>query len=515
MNTVSSIDASASKLSLFRLPRLLQITPIALYLVIVLLFFPRFSQDMSVDGVSYVEIARLYLTGTWQEAVNGFWSPLISWLLTPLFGYGLSPDTAFKIITINSGLLALVANGALVAHCVRNRKLALIVQCASAVMFASFAMLVCSPDILGLAFSLLFIVSLINCLQTKRKVWILASGSFLTAAYFAKTFFLPFGICLSLLFPLVGFALHRSLYKLRHDISNAILICCIAIVLAMPWAVAIKAKYGEWTIGTAGKANFSRVINQVSTSRVIAPKTGISPFQDPTRFALSSHPEIDLRTIILNLSRNLAGLVSRTLRHYPLVVVSIILAFVTLHHSRRLYWRNPLVLGLPVLVLWCAYSSVCAFVPQQAYVWLGDIFFLVIMAVGLEQSGAVRLCRNRFARATISLFILLMWTIYPIAEMMVRNAQGVSEKESGISLKQFVEGKIVASDSLAGQSLVACFWASAKYRGQYPDNLYLENIEDADYYLRWNEHSDMPQGFKRVTSINVALGPVEVWERAR
>jgi hypothetical protein len=281
----------------------------------------------------------------------------------------------------------------------------------------------------------------------------------------------------------------------------------------MPWFVAMESKYGEWTIGTAGKANFSRVMGQVSATRLIAPKTAISPFQDPTRLALSSKTEIQFRTIILNLERNLSGLASRTLRHYPLVVVSIMLMLVTLHHSRRLYWRNPLVLGLPVLVLWCAYSVVCAFVPQQAYVWLGDILLLVIMAVGLEQSGSVRLCRTRFALTTITFFILLLWTAYPIAEMMVRNAQGVSEKESGISLKQYVKDKIVASDSLAGQSLVACFWAQAKYRGQYPDGLYLENIENADYFLRWNEHSNMPQGFKRVANINVALGLVEVWER--
>ena len=504
-----------SKLSSFTLSRLLQIVPVALYFIIVLLFFSRFSQDMSIDGVSYVEIARLYLTGNWQEAVNGFWSPLISWLLIPLLGCDLSPDIAIKIITISSGLLALVANGALVAHCVRNRRLGLIVQCAAAVMFASFAMLVCGPDIIGLAFSLLFIVSLINCLQTKRKVWILASGAFLTASYFAKTFFLPFGIFLALLFPLVGFTLHRSLPKLREDFISSIFICCIAVVLAMPWFVAMESKYGEWTIGTAGKANFSKVVTRVSTSRVVTPKIGISPFQDGTRYALSLHTEIDFRIMIFNLSRNLAGLASRTLRHYPLVVISIMLALITLHHSRRLYWRNPLVLGLSVLVLWSSYSAVCDFIPQQSYVWLGDILLLVIMAVGLEQSGAIRLCRNRFTSITITLFILLLWISYPIAEMMVRNAQGVSEKESGISLKQYVEGKVVASDSLAGQSLVACFWAQAKYRGQYPDELYIENIINADYFLRWNKLSNVPQGFKRVTSIRVALGPVEVWERAR
>jgi hypothetical protein len=135
------------------------------------------------------------------------------------------------------------------------------------------------------------------------------------------------------------------------------------------------------------------------------------------------------------------------------------------------------------------------------------------MAIGLEQSGALRLCRDRFARATVVLLLVLFWISYPIAEMMVRHAQGASQKESGISLQQYVEGKIVTSDSLSNETLVASFWASAKYRGQYPDDLYLDNIDDADYFLRWNKRANIPKNFNRVASLNVDLGPVEVWER--
>jgi hypothetical protein len=469
---------------------------------------------MSVDGVSYVEIARFYLNGQLHEAVNGFWSPLISWLIVPLLACKLSPDIAFKIITISAGLIALIANGALVAHCVKNRNLSLIVQCAAAIMIASFALLICTPDILGLAFSLLFILALINSLRTKRTLWIFIAGMFLTISYFAKTFFLPFGICMTLLFPSAGFVLHHSLNRFSDDIKNSILICCIAAILAMPWLIALHAKYDEWTIGTAGKLNFSLVVKQENTTRLIASKTEISPFQDPTRFALSNHTEKNYHNVINNLSRNLSSLTIRTVRHYPLAVVSIMLMLITFLNSRNAYWKNPLVLALPILVLWIAYSVACAFVPQQAYIWLGDILLLVIMAVGLEQSGAIRRCHNRFALAIITLFILLLWTSYPIAEIMVRNEQGVAEKESGISLKQYLkEGKMVTSDSLFNQSVVACFWASAKYRGLYPDNLYIDNINNADYFLRWNKFSNVPQGFKLFESTDLALGPVEIWKR--
>jgi hypothetical protein len=502
-------------LALFKLPLLLRITPFLLYIVVVALFLPRFAQDMSVDGVSYIGIARHYLAGEWGEAVNGFWSPLISWLLALLLGCGLSPDIAFKTITISSGLLALFANGLLVAHCIRNRKLGLIVQCSAAVMLASFAMIVCTPDIVGLAFFLLYVGTLIKCLSTQRKLWAVTSGVILLVTYFAKTFFFPFGVCIAFLYPTVGFFLYRSRQKLSRDISSAVLICCVAVVLGTPWVIAIKAKYDSWTIGTAGRSNFNRVMNSGTRTQVLPPKTAISPFEDPTLGALSSHTAVHFGTIVNNLARNFTGITSRTLRHYPLLIVGVMLAIVTLHYSRRLYWRNPLAIGLAVVVLWCSYSAVCAFVPQQAYTWAGDIFILIITAVGIEQSGVIRLCRKQYAITALTLIFTLMWTGYPVAEMLVRKAQGVAEKKAGTSLRKYVEGKLVVSDSLFNENLVACFWALAKYRGQYPNELYLENIGDADFFLRWNEHSHVPQGFRRITSVDVDLGRVEVWERAR
>ena len=36
---------------------------------------------MNADGVSYIEVAEAYLRGDWHSAINGYWSPLYSWIL--------------------------------------------------------------------------------------------------------------------------------------------------------------------------------------------------------------------------------------------------------------------------------------------------------------------------------------------------------------------------------------------------------------------------------------------------
>jgi len=47
-----------------------------------------------VDGLCYLEMARAYLRHDWHTAINGYWSPLYSWLLA--FGMAVTnpkPDT--------------------------------------------------------------------------------------------------------------------------------------------------------------------------------------------------------------------------------------------------------------------------------------------------------------------------------------------------------------------------------------------------------------------------------------
>src|SRR4029450_1438848 len=41
-------------------------------------------QDMTPDGISYLDIADAYMRRDWHTAINSVWSPLYSWLLGPI-----------------------------------------------------------------------------------------------------------------------------------------------------------------------------------------------------------------------------------------------------------------------------------------------------------------------------------------------------------------------------------------------------------------------------------------------
>src|SRR5579863_2263928 len=54
-------------------------------IVVVLGFLQAWSHRLQIshDGVGYLDVADNYARGAWSAAINGYWSPLYSWLLAP------------------------------------------------------------------------------------------------------------------------------------------------------------------------------------------------------------------------------------------------------------------------------------------------------------------------------------------------------------------------------------------------------------------------------------------------
>jgi hypothetical protein len=59
------------------------------------------------DSFQYIQLAHHYSEGRWSEAVNGYWSPLIPWLLTPFIKSGIASVELFKILQLSIALVAL------------------------------------------------------------------------------------------------------------------------------------------------------------------------------------------------------------------------------------------------------------------------------------------------------------------------------------------------------------------------------------------------------------------------
>lgn len=67
-----------------------------------------YQYQLNPDGVSYLSIAQKYVHGDFADAINGYWGPLYSWLLTPLLAVGTFPLLAAKIGSLAIGLVTLI-----------------------------------------------------------------------------------------------------------------------------------------------------------------------------------------------------------------------------------------------------------------------------------------------------------------------------------------------------------------------------------------------------------------------
>ncbi len=81
------------------------ITILIVYSILALLLLKFFQYKIAGDEISYINIAHAYASGHWQNAINGYWSPLYSWLMVPfLIIFGFKPIYGVYISKILSVL---------------------------------------------------------------------------------------------------------------------------------------------------------------------------------------------------------------------------------------------------------------------------------------------------------------------------------------------------------------------------------------------------------------------------
>ena len=213
---------------------------------------PCFHQ-INFDGLSYVGIARHLHDGDFHASVNGFHSPLLSWLIAAASFLGSSDYVHIgKAINIGAFLLTLALLYVLTEKLWNSRLAASVVV----LMFtlgrglAPFAISLITPDFLFAALTLGYFILLFRCLRDERwQDWFFL-GCVHGLAFLAKGFALPWlAVC-----TLVALASAGQPWKRR--IAHLGVAALIPVMVAAGWGAVLHSKYGVFTTGTQFKANF-------------------------------------------------------------------------------------------------------------------------------------------------------------------------------------------------------------------------------------------------------------------
>jgi hypothetical protein len=259
---------------------------------------------MQPDGMSYVDVADAYLRGDWDMAINAYWSPLYSWMLS--LAFLLLRPSAFWEFAVVHGVNYLIfiwtmgcfhfLLGNLIQY--RRQLSAQDVQAAVfhlpdwsiwAVGYAIFLWAVntlwpisfVSPDMLMGSFVFLACAVILRIrMGYSHLQCFVALGAILGLGYLAKAAMFP----LAIVFLGVAFL---SVGDFRKGFFSILVAGFAYVVVSAPFITALSVKKGSFTFGESGAMNFGWSVSPSGGSASKYPRQARRLSEDPTIYEFS------------------------------------------------------------------------------------------------------------------------------------------------------------------------------------------------------------------------------------
>ncbi|MFA0848215.1 MAG: glycosyltransferase family 39 protein, partial [Methanobacterium formicicum] len=124
---------------------------ILFYLSLSFVLLGHYLHVFNDDSISYLTIANEYEDGNFSAAINGYWSPLFSWLMVPFFIFSssvLGDLIAARLISVIIGLFTLMGVYLLINNLGFDRKTMIATLFVMIPVVLSFVFFLLTPDLL-------------------------------------------------------------------------------------------------------------------------------------------------------------------------------------------------------------------------------------------------------------------------------------------------------------------------------------------------------------------------------
>jgi len=216
-------------------------------------WFRRFrAHSINEDGIAYVVLARHLVDGDFKASLQGYWSPLTSWMIASASAFGRDFTLLGRFVTIASFLVCLPLLYALTLRLWRSRTSAALAMfwfsAARGLVFLAVGSIV--ADFVLTACVLLYFILLLDALrQNKPAPWI-GLGAAHALAFLAKAIAMPWLSIASAIAVLLRDG--RSSRRLAASFRLAFLFLAI---VGISWGGTLRTKYGVFTTGYQLRAN--------------------------------------------------------------------------------------------------------------------------------------------------------------------------------------------------------------------------------------------------------------------
>ena len=476
---------------------------LAFFLILAFLLLPYFRYQLNPDGVSYISIAQKYLSFQVKDAINGYWGPMLSWLMIPLLAMKTDPVVSANILQIIIGSLVLIQSYSLLRKLNFSLWLRTVTLDTIAIIVTFFIYRAICPDLLFLLLCLVFLnIILSGSMLTERSAGVFLG---LTGAglYLTKNFGLPFFAVSLIAYTLLYYINRENISHRSRLLKNFVSGMAIFLVLSGIWILLISVKYGHFTIGTAGEFNRGMIEgiieHPVYHNGLIKPpdSTAVSVWEDVSYLVIDS-PGVFVSfkavlSVLITAGWNIIAII-KFLAMFSVLALPALLAiciYLVTNYKRALYD----ILTSLLLILFVLFAGYALIAVDPRYIWLSQIIIL---------AGGVRLLtilpeKFRIPKVVYLISVVILcgsFIIRPVRETAVSINTGkdlfeLNEKLAGYS----ITGKI-ASDSDWENSMYLSFWSGWHYYGMnggLADSAIIKELKeyDIDYYITWNP-DDIP-----------------------
>lgn len=345
-----------------------------------------YRNQINPDGISYIQVAKHYLDGNLAEAINGYWSPLLSWLLVPFLWLGIDPLFSYRALVfllVNCTILGL----AFIISTFRKNtsRTSQAVQFSLLVSFGItlniWAVSAITPDVISGIILSGIAYSLYRYLSSNQLKWGLALGIMLSLLYLSKAVGFYVGIIVLAVLLFLQLRTHKRLGKGIIAVTGAF------IIPTLIWVGVISAKYQTITISTASTYNF-RLIGPASPGHPqltigylpIHSADDVWAWDDPSYLTL---PNWSITSSLPYYAKHVATEASRAVNLFfnlsPMLIVLSILVLA------RKYNKNPATLtvyifSLIAIVVISLYSLILV---EARYLWM---IAIPLIALGIANA---------------------------------------------------------------------------------------------------------------------------------
>lgn len=447
-----------------------------LYSIIFFLLLPYYKHQINPDGISLINVARKYMAGNFYDAINGYWSPLISWLLIPFLYIFKNPILSFKMLSYFIGIFSIFFFCTFIRKLeiddTRSRFFTILIL---PLITVYYSISVITSDFL-ISTLYLFLLSIImekNIFEKRFSYILIGITGFLL--YLAKTYGFFFFNSFMLLF-LIYFILKKR--KKNIVLKNIIVSLLFMNLLSLSWISLISNKYGYLTVGTTGKYNYS-ILNPDTTSvKNIYQKPLCIPDEMSTSFwddpSFVEHPAISFHTIKSNFNYYIKITIQHLLTIFKLMLsfslffpFIILWAFFLLKKEKR----KITIISVAMILSFIGYMMAAItrrFIFVNFYL-LAALFFLIFKNLKLK---------NDILKISIFILVSFSFMVMPFRELKDNLNSNLNEFLLSERLKEFRLNGNVASNKNRKLLTTLSFYLGLKYYGTFYDNYTEDSFND-------------------------------------